>query len=134
MDREAATAADQQRQRNEQWQRDYEEARERALRLFLSVLSDEEHETYKREKCIYVHGSRGRRYRIRCAGQSGNVEWVDEHGRMRGRLCAHPGGGLPDPDAWMAQRLILQTDEKHFLDTANLHWGERPEPRGLVAA
>ena len=99
--------------------------------LFLSTLSDEERETYEREKCIYVRGNHGRRYRIRCVGQSGNVEWVDEDGNLRGRLCAHPRGYVPNPDAWLAQKLILKTDENHFNATANVHQGARPE---LVAA
>ena len=40
---------------------------------------------------------------------------------------------LPDPDAWITQKLFLEHDEDHFLSVANLTGGERP-PRGLIAA
>lgn len=101
-------------------------AEERAMGIFLHTLTEEERASYEKEKCIYVRGNRGRRYRIRCAGQSGNVEWLDESGQMRGKFCAHPGGYVPDPDAWLAQKLVLMTDEDSFLGIANVHQGQRP--------
>lgn len=97
-----------------------EVAHKKALQLFLSVLKPEELETYKKEECIYVRGSRGRRYRIRCnRSQSGNVDWIDDKGVKLASLCCHPGEVVPNPDAWMVQKLTLEHDEDHFVNLAN---------------
>jgi len=99
---------------------DREAAHAKALHLFLSVLRPEELETYKKEECIYVRGSRGRRYRIRCnRSQSGNVDWLDEKGNKLASLCCHPRELVPNPDAWMVQKLTLEHDEDHFTQLAN---------------
>jgi len=95
-------------------------ADKRALELFLSVLRPDELESYKKEQCIYVRGSRGRRYRIRCGhGQAGNVDWLDEKGNKLASLCCHPREIVPHPDAWMVQKLTLEHDEDHFTQLAN---------------
>jgi hypothetical protein len=39
----------------------------------------------------------------------------------RNTYCAHPPDYLPDPDAWLAQMLALETDEAAFLRVANVH-------------
>ena len=104
----------------------------RARSLLESVLSIEQREELKKHAHFHVCGSRGRRYRIKANGQSGNVELLDRNGRVQGRFCAHPAGYLPDADAWLAQMLALETDEDRFLRIANVHAGARPAD--LVAA
>lgn len=101
-------------------------ADERALQLFLHTLKPDERQTYEREKCIYIRGSRGRRYRIRCGtSQSHNVEWLDDQGNRLATLCAHPRDRVPNPDCWMVQKLTLEHDEDHFTSTCNYN-GQRP--------
>lgn len=103
-----------------------QEAHARALELFLHVLRPDERASYEREKCIYVNGSRGRRYRIRCGtSQSHNVEWIDDKGTKLATLCAHPREAVPNPDCWMVQKLTLEHDEDHFIGMANYN-GQRP--------
>ncbi len=92
----------------------------RALELFLHVLRPDERETYEKEQCVYVRGSRGRRYRIRCGrGQSHNVELLGDKNEVLSTLCAHPGERVPGPDAWMVQKLTIEHDEDHFTNKAN---------------
>ena len=38
----------------------------------------------------------------------------------------HGQGYLPNPDVALAQMLALVTDEEHFVRTANVHRGRRP--------
>lgn len=119
-----------------------DEALQRARATFRSCLSPKEREVLEREGCIYVNSQHGRRYRIRCTGgQSGNVELVDRRGKKQARFCVHPaydsqaGTLLPDPDAWMTQKLFLEHDEDEFLRVANLLEGRRPNrAQGLALA
>jgi hypothetical protein len=99
----------------------------RARGLLHSMLSAEQRAEFDIHHRFHVNGSRGRRYCIQANGQSGNVELLDAQGKLQARLCAHPRGYLPDPDAWLAQMLEIATDEDHFLLTANVHWGKRPD-------
>jgi hypothetical protein len=99
-----------------------EEARARSEALLRSLLSEEQRATLGAHGWFEVRGSAGGRWRIRCSGQSGNVDLMPEHGDARdATYCAHPPG-LPDADAWIAQMLALVTDEGRFTEVANLHW------------
>lgn len=99
-----------------------EEAKARAEALLRSLLSEEQRATLDEHGWFEVRGSAGGRWRIRCSGQSGNVDLMPEHGDQReATYCAHPLD-LPDADAWIAQMLALVTDEGGFTEVANLHW------------
>jgi hypothetical protein len=110
----------------------------RATETFVGTLNDEERESYEKEKCIYVKSQHGRRYRIRCGGgQSGNVELLDHTGQRRAAFCVHPayqsnGHLLPDPDAWLTQKLYLEHFEDTLLEKANLTFGQRPGREELI--
>ena len=98
-------------------------AKERALELLGYVLTPAQMATYRDRGWFEVVSSRGRRWRIRDRGQSGNVDLMPEIGDERlASYCAHPPGGLPDPDAHLAQALQLATDEDAFLAVANCHY------------
>ena len=56
-------------------------------------------------------------YRIK-KGRSGNVFLVKD-GKEVARYCAHPAEWTPDPDVMISQLLMLKTNEKRFLQTAN---------------
>jgi hypothetical protein len=100
----------------------------RADTLLLSLLSEEQQQAYRQHGSFEVIGSAGGRYRIN-QGSVGNVQWIDEHDQAAGRLCAHPDmdeDWLPDGDVALAQLLALTTDERAFLNVANVHAGRRP--------
>lgn len=107
-------------------------ARARARTLLDGFLDDDQRHDLEHKGQFHVTGSRGRRYCIRAAGQSGNVALLKEDGSVQATLCAHPRSAhdrhelLPEGDAWLAQMLELETDEDHFLAMANVHGGHLP--------
>jgi hypothetical protein len=101
-------------------------ARVRARTLLDDFLSDEQKLDLERHGHFIVIGSKGRRYRIRTRGQSGNVDLLAPNGEVQAMLCAHPRDYLPDGDAWLMQMIELRHDEDHFLATANIHRGQLP--------
>jgi len=110
-------------------------AHSRAEELLLSLLSPEQAESYSRSKSFIVQGSHGGRYRI-AEGVSGNILLVNDEDESLARFCAHPTmreSWLPTPDVQVAQLLALITDEKQFIDTANIHQGRYPEHLRLVS-
>jgi hypothetical protein len=74
-----------------------------------------------REKGFFeVKGSLGERggvYQI-CRGQVQNV-YLTIKGERLTRLCAHPAIRVPDGDAMLAQKLMIETDEEAFWRIAN---------------
>ena len=103
-------------------------ATDRAEELLLSLLTDEQAESYRSDGSFIVIGSHGGRYRI-TRGVSGNILWVPEGNDMAARLCAHPTmaeSWLPTPDVQVAQLLALITDERDFVNRANIHSGRYP--------
>lgn len=120
---EAAAAA---RARQEAYQAARAEARARALETLGMVLTAGQLASYAEHGWFEVMSSKGRRWRIRDRGQSGNVDLMPEIGDEReATYCAHPPGQLPDADAHLAQALTLATDEDAFLRVANCHYRRR---------
>lgn len=78
----------------------------------------------------------GKRYRIR-QGTSGNVNEIDEDGRLGEGWCFVPLGGLVEGDVMLAQKIALEMDEERALSIANsfpgpIRWrlpGRRPSER-----
>jgi len=110
---------------HDRWRETQQAARRRAVELLESWLTPGQLADFREHRRFEVVSDTGTRWRINCSGQAGNVERLDEAGEWESTWCAHPPGGLPDADAWLAQRLILQTDEAAFLAVANCH-DERP--------
>lgn len=65
---------------------------------------------------FYVRGKRFT-YRIR-QGCSGNVDQLDQGGRVITRFCAQPLGRIPIADVMLAQKLWIENDEDMFLMNA----------------
>lgn len=111
--RQAQYAAERERQR---------EAKEKATRLLISCLNRLQRETYEKQRYFDVRAIRpdGQEttYRIR-QGQSGNVDELDADGKGVRRFCIHPSG-VPDEDAMLAQKLLLETDVATFERVANI--------------
>jgi hypothetical protein len=93
----------------------------RAEELLLRWLSDGQRRDYRDHRWFDVAGSDGRRWRIECAGQSGNVQVLGGDGEWVLKMCAHPPRGLPDPDAWLGQALAITHDAASFAAVANVH-------------
>ena len=105
------------------------EASAKAEALLLSILPEDQHDSYRRHTRFEVVGSHGGRYRI-SDGCVGNVAWFNDAGEIGGTLCAHPTmheHWLPQADVMLAQMLALTTDEREFVQLANVQTGIRPQ-------
>lgn len=103
-------------------------ATDRAIELLMSLLTERQQHAYLNDRYFDVIGSEGNIFRIG-RGISGNVLWIDEMGRVLGRLCAHPTmrhDWLPEPDVHAAQLLAITTNERGWVQMANVHAGGRP--------
>lgn len=104
----------------------------RARELLLDFLNELQQAQYEEMGKFDIAGSDGTLYRIG-PGTNGNVEWIDPAtGQVKGRLCAHPRAydyenrPIPEPDLHLGQLLALTTDERAWLEVANLHRGDWP--------
>ena len=93
-------------------------ARQRAERLLRATLTLEQQRQFEQHGWFDVEGSAGGRYRI-LTGYQRNVERLGSDGRPTHRLCAHPAD-VPDEDAMLAQKLLLEADEAAFSRIANV--------------
>lgn len=101
-----------------------EAAAKRAEGLLLSCLTPQQLETYKANKWFVVEGGKSKtKYRVRHADHMvANVDVLKDDGTVSHRLCAHlPIGTVPTSDQLLAQKLMLEGNEDHFLKTANRH-------------
>lgn len=110
-------------------------ARAKARELLVGFLDPLQKAQYDETGKFDIVGSDGTLYRIG-PGTNGNVEWIDPaNGNVKGRLCAHPRAydsenrRIPEPDLHLGQLLALTTDERAWLEVANLHRGEWPPIR-----
>lgn len=110
-------------------------ARVRARELLVGFLNPLQKAQYDETGKFDIVGSDGTLYRIG-PGTNGNVEWLDPaNGNVKGKLCAHPctydyeNRSIPEPDLHLGQLLALTTDERAWLEVANLHRGEWPPIR-----
>ena len=91
----------------------------RSMRLLRSWLSPEQRAEFDTRGYFDVVGcDTKKRYRIR-RGTSGNVNEIDEQGRLGTGWCFVPLGGLVEGDVMLAQKLALETNEESTLRIAN---------------
>lgn len=91
----------------------------RAMELLYLVLSVSQKAMLEANRFFYVDAPSGRRYRID-QGNHANVKVVDKvTGAILERLCVQPDG-LPDGDVMLIQKLLIETAEQAFRDTANI--------------
>ena len=97
------------------------EARRKARRLLVDNLSPSQRQTFKRHGFFYVRAQSGNEYRIERAFTH-NVKLIK--GRRKkttiSTYCAHPNEPVPTCDSMLAQKLMLEADERGFLDIANI--------------
>jgi len=79
------------------------------------MLTPDQRESLENRNWFDVTGSEGGSYRIYCTSCTSNVvkgSWS---------YCAGPAGDLPPSDFWLAQKLLIESDEKQFLAVAITH-------------
>lgn len=137
--REAAQRAAEAERIRESIERAAEEKKKRdaaekvAAELLREHLSDDQREEFDKHGrfTVGIVGGDGqsRRYQI-CRGLSGNVKELAADGRAIASFCIHPDvAAFPFHDNMLAQKLMLETDEKAFRRIANrteLRSFERP--------
>jgi hypothetical protein len=107
--------------------------KEETAELLLEHLSETQREEWAAERAFTVHTADGKRaYKI-AYGLADNVHLVkadeppvSKHGRplaVGARFCMHvyhPEGQVPHEDNMLAQKLLLESDEREFLALANV--------------
>jgi len=132
--REAALART---ERDRQWRAEREEreakrklADETAMQLLRSCLSQEQNDDLRTHGHFFVKGQSGRLYRID-KGKHGNIKAVDPQTKVwYESLCAAPRGGVPNGDAMLMQKLMLETAEEAFRSYSNISLKDGKYVRG----
>lgn len=109
----------QKRYREEQAERERQRklAAEKAEKLLKDWLDEQQLKEFEKERQFHVISAEGKRFRLKF-GTHGNVEELDERGKAVARYCIQPDA-VPTGDAVLAQKLMLETDEKAFRKIAN---------------
>lgn len=93
----------------------------KAERLLLSCLSKKQKNEYNEHLYFTVKGNvTGKSYRIHPDKQI-NIEEIDSAGRVMGRLCVVSAEYIPIEDHMLSQKLLIETNEELFLQTA-IRW------------
>ena len=106
----------------EKQQRKRDEARRVAEQLLVANLTKEQREMFQKTKKFHVITAGGNRYEVDTSRRSGNVKLLDDKGKPIESHCIHHSCGTPTPDCdnALAQKLMLETDEKEFRRIANI--------------
>lgn len=114
-----------------------------ALELLRRMLNKEQRAMMDANGYFQIKGSAGHAYRIHTnVGYSGNIFLMSKEGAHGAEFCCHPDrmmgrglngivGRLPDADALIAQKLMIETDEIRFLRTTVLNSGSMPDIPGF---
>ena len=105
----------------------------RGLRLLRDWLSPDQREQFDKSGYFEVCGCVSRkRYRIYHARFAPNVYEIDGVGRLKQGLCFLPAGPLVTGDVMLAQKIVLETDERRAIAVANRFSPARDLPRMLA--
>lgn len=100
---------------------EYEKALQKANDLLMTFLNDEQRKTYQREQFFDLTSQSGKRFRI-TYGYSLNVYKLNKWGEYEICYCVVPDGeNIPIPDQMLAQKLMLEHQEKEFIRVSNHH-------------
>lgn len=114
----ARIAAEERARKDAIRQKEEAEAVETAKKLLREHLSDEQRKEFDKLSSFRVIIG-DKTYRIK-RGIAGNVELLDAKGKPISRYCIHPAQTVPPEDNMLAQKLLLEADEKAFLKEANM--------------
>lgn len=95
---------------------DSRRAHERSLKLLVACLTPAQRAEFAFSKAFEVRGESGQCYRITYS-RSVNIEVLAPSGMVLRRLCAGPVD-IPTPAVMLAQKLMLEAQEREFLRMA----------------
>jgi len=90
----------------------------KAKALLHGFLTSEQIAQLAAQQWFEIVSQKGNRYRIH-QGQVRNVRLVGTDGRLGTSYCIQPAEYVPDEDAMLAQKLLLESDEDAFVRIAN---------------
>ena len=95
-------------------------AEQKARELLLSHLNEAQKESFVKNELFLVNCPSGKIYEIK-KGYSRNIRELDETGKHKRTLCFHPVmyEKLPDYDVVLAQKFMLELNEREALQVAN---------------
>jgi hypothetical protein len=96
-------------------------AKLRAEEFLLTHLNPTQVLTYREyHYFIVVNKASGRKWKIRTNTTTFNVDAIDKDGSVIATFCGVPSGSwIPPCDIYLAQKILLETDEAEFLIRAN---------------
>lgn len=94
------------------------EADKKAEVLLRGILTPQQIADYEQHKRFDVVSQSGKVYRLN-RGVVRNVVLLDASGKSVRGFCIHPRETVPVADVLVAQKLLIEADEKRFLETAN---------------
>lgn len=110
--------AEEQRVENEKREKVRVAAKERARRLLVSILSEEQRAQFEKENHFDLEVN-GRLYRILPGSRVQKLDPITK--KVKSHLCIHPHNSyeLPGEDVAVSQKLLLESNEAEFLKLAN---------------
>ena len=91
-----------------------------AEQLLLENMTPDQREMYEKTKRFHVISSEGKRFEVDCNGRRyHNVNELNAEGKRIVEHCIYQRGGTPLGDNYLAQKLLLECDEKEFRRIAN---------------
>jgi hypothetical protein len=93
---------------------------EKANQILLEHLTPDQREMVEKNGWFVIEGGKtGKIYRIGSKSIAGNVEELDEKGKVIAKYCCHLPHQYPQSDHLLTQKLMLEWDEEEFLRKAN---------------
>ena len=109
------------RERQRLRQEEQNKINEKAKALFFSCLSLQQAKEYGKNSKFKVTGSADGKYIVDCTTTVYNVIKIKNRKKWA-QFCAYPEGVGSHWDIWLAQKLLLETDEPAFLEVANMNY------------
>ena len=95
----------------------------KAKKLFIKHLSPQQYETFINYNYIIVRSNKGHKYRINTGSLYINIKRIDGWFFKRRWFCMQLKNiECPKYDHLLAQKLIIESDEKRFLAVANRYY------------
>lgn len=120
---EQKAAREQQLRRYEEERRKRErlarQAQDRAERLLVAHLDDDQRKEYEAHRRFHVVGADGKRYEVDAQRRMHNVYELNAKGERTLEHCIYARGDVPLADNALAQKLMLETDVSAFVRIAN---------------
>lgn len=117
--RESAKEREAREKRQRKEAEEHKVAEEKATQLLREHLDEEQRKEHAERKRFFVVSQSGERYEVDCQKRQHNVYRVDAAGKRLIEYCIYQKGELPLPDNALAQKLLLEHNEREFVRIAN---------------